>query len=245
LAEATHLLAHLVFDQQLYDEAEGIFRESLALYKSLGNQVLVSTIICDLGMVACQQGDLQTARQFYEESLALFDQLNVKDGKAQAIVRLGDIARLGGDYQKANDLYEQSLAINRELQIPQEIACALHKLGFIALHHSNIQRAQELFKESMALQSEVGNQQGIAECLAGLASSLVMLGEGEQAARFFGAAKGILNRTGLPIALADQVEWKRDEEKARALCDSSRFEKAWAEGKALNLNQAVALVNSA
>lgn len=243
LAEATHLLAHLVFDQQGYREAENIFRESLALYQSLGNQVLVSTIICDLGMVAYHQGDMPTARQYYEESLDLFDRLNVKDGKAQAIVRLGDLARLEGDYQRANDLYEQSLVINRELQFHQEIACSLHKLGFIALQRGDIHRAQAYFKESLTLQSEAGNQQGIAECLAGLASSLVMLREGEQAARFFGAARGILTRTGLPMAPADLAEWQRDEGKARALCDPSRFEKAWAEGEKLNLKQAVELAN--
>lgn len=243
LAEATHILAHLVFDQQRYREAEAIFRESLGLYESLDNQALVSTIICDLGMVACHQGDLQTARQYYEESIALFDQLNFKDGKAQATIRLGDIARLEGDYQKANDLYEQALAINRELQISLEIACALHKLGFIALQRGDIHRAQDHFKESLALQSEAGNQQGIAECLAGLASSLVMLGKGEQAALFFGAARGILTRTGLPMAPADQAEWQRDERKARDLCDPSRFEKSWVEGGELNLKQAVELAN--
>ncbi len=241
LAEATHLLAHLVFDQQCYGESEEIFRESLALYESLDNQALVSTIICDLGMVACHQGDLQTARKFYEESLDLFDRMSIKDGKAQTIIRLGDVARLEGDYQRASDLYEQSLAIYRELKIPQEIACSLHKLGFIAIQHGEIQRAWSLIKESLTLQSEVGNQQGIAECLAGLASCLVMLGDGEKAARFFGAASGILTRTGLPMAPADLTEWQRDEREARALCVPSRFEKAWAEGKALTLEQATKL----
>jgi predicted ATPase/DNA-binding XRE family transcriptional regulator len=243
LAEATHMLAHIVFDRQEYVAAEEIFRQSLALYKTLGNQVLVSTIICDLGMVASQQGNLQIAREYYEESLASFTQLNIKDGKAQAILRLGDLARLAGNYQEAKDLYEQALIINRELHIPQEIACALHKLGFVALRYGDIRHGQELFKDSLAIQYAADNQQGIAECLAGLASSLVMLREGESAARFFGAASGILTRTGLPMAPADLAEWQRDEARARAKCDSHIFEKAWAEGEVLNLKQAVELAD--
>jgi predicted ATPase/DNA-binding XRE family transcriptional regulator len=241
LAEATHLYAHLVFDQQRYGEAEEIFRESLALYRLLDNEVLGSVLICDLGLVAYHQGDLQTARKYYEESLTLFDKLHAKDGKAQATIRLGDIARLEGDYQRASDLYEKGLAINRELGMQLEIACGLHKLGFIALQRGDVQQAQALFKESLALQSEGSNQQGIAECLAGLASSLVMLGKSEQAARLFGAARGILARTGLPMAPADLAEWQRDEIKARASCDPSIFEKAWAEGEELSLQQAVDL----
>jgi predicted ATPase/DNA-binding XRE family transcriptional regulator len=241
LAEATHILAHLIFDQQCYRDAEDTFRESLTLYESFQNQALVSTIICDLGMVAYHQGDLETARKYYEESLTLFDHLNMKDGKAQAIVRLGDVARLEGNYKLAGDLYKQSLAINRELKINQEVACSLHKLGFIALQNGEIQQARAYFKESLTMQSENGNQQGIAECLAGLASSLVMNGEGEQAARFFGAASRILTRTGLPMSPADLSEWQRDEGKARALCDPYLFNRNWAEGEALTLEQAIKL----
>jgi predicted ATPase/DNA-binding XRE family transcriptional regulator/Tfp pilus assembly protein PilF len=243
LAEATHIYAHLIFDQQNYSEAEEIFRESLAMYETLGNQVLVGTIMCDLGMVVCQQGRLQTSRKYYDESLEIFDRLNVKDGKAQTFIRLGDITRLEGDYQKASELYEQALSINRELHIRQEIACAIHKLGFIALHQGDIHHGMTLFKESLAMQCEGDNLQGIAECLAGLASSQMLLGKGEQAARLFGAAKGILIRTGLPMALADQVEWQRDENKARAMYDHSSFEKAWSEGEGLNLKQAIELAN--
>lgn len=244
LAEASHLLAHLVFDQQRYGEAESIFRESLALYEALGNRVLVSTIICDLGMTACQQGDLHAARRYYEESLVLFEQLNVKDGKAQTYVRLGDVARLEGDYQRAGELFEQALAINRELKIKLEIACALHKLGFIALQRRDVHLSQSYFEQSLTIQSEGNNLQGIAECLAGLASSFVLLGDGEQAARYFGIARGILNRTGLPLAQADQAEWLRDEREARARCDPALFEKAWAEGEALSIEQAIKLALS-
>jgi predicted ATPase/DNA-binding XRE family transcriptional regulator len=243
LAEAIHMLAHIVFDRQNFGEAENIFRQSLAIYESLGNQVLVSTIICDLGMVACHRGDLQTARKYYEESLSSFTQLNVKDGKAQAILRLGDLARLDGNYKEANDLYEHALTINRELHISQEIACALHKLGFVALQHGDIRRGQALFRESLALQYAGDNQQGIAECLAGLASSQVMLSKFEQAAWLFGAASGILTRTGLPMAPADLAEWQRDESRARDMCDRPVFNKAWAAGEVLNLKQAVELAN--
>lgn len=244
LAEATHILAHLVFHQQHYNDAEEIFRQSLVLYKSLGDQVIAGNLICDLGMVATYQGDLHTARKYCEESLFLFDQLNARGQTAQACIRLGDITRQEGDYRIANDLYQQALAINRELQIPRGIAWALNKLGFIALQSGDIHQAQTLFTESLKIRSESGNQQGIAECLAGLASSLAMLGEGERAARFFGAARGILNHTGLPMAPVDLLEWQHNEGKARALCDPSRFEKAWAEGEALNLKQAVELVNA-
>ncbi|MGE5123425.1 MAG: ATP-binding protein, partial [Acidobacteriaceae bacterium] len=242
-AEATHILAHLVFLRQRYRDAEGFFRQGLALYKSLGDQVIVGNIICDLSMVAFYQGDLQTARKYCEESLSLFDQLNAKGQKAQADIRLGDITRQEGDYRKAYDLYQQALSINRELQIPRGIASALNKLGYISLHSGDIHQAQTLFAESLMIRSESGSQQGIAECLAGLACSLTRLSEGERAARFFGAAKGILNRTGLPMIPVDLLEWQRYERKARGLCNATRFQRAWSEGEALNLKQAVELAN--
>lgn len=240
LAEAMHMYGHIVFDHQDYGEAESIFRESLAIYESLGDSIIRISLIGDLGMVACHQGHLASAREYYEQSLALYIQNGIRDGEAQASIRLGDLARLEGDYEKATDLYERSLQINRELKITLEIACSLHKLGFTALYRGDAPRAEALFHESLALQHESGNQQGIAECLAGLASLRVAEEDYEDAARYFGAASQILTRTGLPIAPADLAEWQRDEEVARARCDPQCFEQAWMKGMGETVDSIVA-----
>jgi predicted ATPase/DNA-binding XRE family transcriptional regulator len=230
LAEATHMYGHVVFDQQDYQGAESLFKEALSIYESLEDSVLRIALISDLGLVAYHRHDFATARRYYEQSLALFLDKGMRDGEAASYIRLGDLARLEGDYQKAEDFYEMSLQINRELEIRIEIACALHKLGFTALRRGEIVLAQALFRESPALQHDLGNQQGIAECLAGLASTKVYCEEYWDAARYFGAARQILSKTGLPLAPADLAEWQADEQAARAKCDPMSLEQAWSIG---------------
>ncbi|KAF0110435.1 MAG: XRE family transcriptional regulator [Chloroflexi bacterium] len=230
LAEAIHMHGHIVFDQRNYEEAKNIFQKSLSTYEALGDCVIRITLLGDLGLVACHQGDLVSARAYYEQCMELYIMYEIKDGEAQTYIRLGDVARLEGDYEKAGGFYEKSLLINRGLKISLEIACSLHKLGFSALHKGELHQAQALFRESLALQHEFGNQQGMAECLAGLASVDVYVGRYEEAARNFCAARRILTKTGLPIGPADLAEWQRDEEKARSKCGSKQFELAWSKG---------------
>ena len=240
LAESTHMYGHIVFDQQNYPEAERVFKESLSIYESLGDTNVRIALISDLGLVACHQGDLVLARGYYEDSLRLSIQNELKENEAQSYLRLGDIARLDGDYDKAGQLYEKSLMICRDMIIPREIACLLQKLGFIALHRGEVNQARSLFGESLGLQHEVSNQQGIAECLAGLASVKVVNKEFEESAVYFGAARQILTRTGLPMAPADLAEWARDEELARSRCDPQRFEQAWSKGRDAKVDDLVA-----
>jgi predicted ATPase/class 3 adenylate cyclase len=240
LAEATHMYGHIVFDQQNYTEAERVFKESLSIYESLGDSDVRIALIGDLGMVACHQGDLSLARGYYEQSLTLSIQNGVKDCEARSYILLGDITRQAGDYKKAEELYEKSLRIFRNLNISREIACTQQKLGFIAIHRGEINQAQVLFRESLALQHEAGNQQGVAECLAGLASVMVMKEEDEEAAIYFGAAIQILTRTGLPMAPADMAEWERDEAVARSRCNPQCFEQARAKGSEAAIKDLVA-----
>jgi tetratricopeptide (TPR) repeat protein len=235
------MYGHIVFDQQNYGEAERVFKESLSLYEAMGDNTGIKiSLISDLGLVACHQGDLTTARDYYEKSLALSIQNELKENEGQSYLRLGDIARLEGNYMKAREFYNKSLGIFREIKLSKEIASSLHKLGYIALHQGNIDQARALFLESLTLQNKVSNQQGIAECLAGLASVKVKNEEDEEAAEFFGAAKGILTRTGLPISPADLAEWARDEEVGRLRCDPKRFEQAWSRGSAASIDDLVA-----
>lgn len=239
LAEAIHMYGHAVFDQQNYTEAERIYKESLALYETMGNQSFRISLISDLGLVACHQGNLESAQRFYKQSLALCIQNKIAIGEAASYIRLGDISRQRGDYEIADKYYQKSLEINRELKISLEIACSLHKLGFTALRRGEIIEASSLFRESLDLQHQSGNQQGIAECLAGLASVEVHRGEYENAARYFAAAKGILTRTGLPMAPADIIEWQRDEALARSGCDACLFEQAWKMGTEATVDKLV------
>jgi hypothetical protein len=81
----------------------------------------------------------------------------------------------------------------------------------------------------------------LAFALVGLAGSLAMLGQGERAARLYGAAEALQARTGatLPNQAARALH-ERQVAALRAQLDPATFAAAWAEGRAMTLDEAIA-----
>ncbi len=65
-------------------------------------------------------------------------------------------------------------------------------------------------------------------------------GQPERAARLFGASESILQNLGASLQPADQIEIDRYQDDVRAQLDEKTFEKAWAEGRAMSIEDAVA-----
>ncbi len=73
-----------------------------------------------------------------------------------------------------------------------------------------------------------------------LGGSLGAVGEPERAARLLGAAETTLSRIGAYIETTDRPEFERINREVRALLDEATFQAAWAEGRKMTLEQAVA-----
>ncbi len=69
-----------------------------------------------------------------------------------------------------------------------------------------------------------------------------MRGEPERAARLFGAWEAILERLCAVPQPSDKPEYDRSIAAVRAQLDEATFGRAWAEGRAMSLEQAVASV---
>jgi hypothetical protein len=85
------------------------------------------------------------------------------------------------------------------------------------------------------------NQEGIMRGLAGMAVLAAARGHHERAARLLGAAESQRERVGLgPFALPERAAYERARDMARTKLDVPGFERVWAGGRALPLQEAVA-----
>jgi hypothetical protein len=75
--------------------------------------------------------------------------------------------------------------------------------------------------------------------LAGLAGPISARGDPERAARLLGASEALLETIGVGLQCSDQFEVDRYEAAVREQLDQATFEAAWAEGRAMSLEQAV------
>jgi hypothetical protein len=73
-----------------------------------------------------------------------------------------------------------------------------------------------------------------------LAGPVGASGQPELAARLFGASESILQNLGASLQPADKIEIDRYQDDVRAQLDEKTFEKAWAEGRAMSIEDAVA-----
>lgn len=167
-----------------------------------------------------------------------------------------------GEYEAARSLQEESLAIRRELADRSGIAASLSSLGLVAYAQGQYGAARSLHQESLAIRRELGDRLGIAASLEALAG-LACAGEGQPdageragtrgrlpeveatdsagvAARLFGAAEALREAIGAPLPPNEQNAYRRQVSRARELLEEQAFSAAWAEGRAMTRERAVA-----
>ena len=120
------------------------------------------------------------------------------------------------------------------------VANALCSLGHVTHYQGEHQKALELFKESLTLRHRLDDKQGLSMSLAGLGGVLVSCGLPERAALIFGAADAAFSRSTFQMQPLDQRDYEQGIERVRAQLGQEKFIKAWSDGRALPLEEAVA-----
>jgi len=214
--------------------------QALSLYRELGDKVNTAWALVFLGAHSLGSPDeYKNSIALNAEGLALFRDLDHQPGMAQALNGLGEAARLHGDYERAAEAYEECLAISRAIGDKQREAIMLGNLGYIAQHRGDYERAEALSKAALALLWELQSTYLIAFALATLAGPVEAKGDPERAARLLGASAALFETLGAGLQPADQPEVDQYIAALRMQMDEARFRAAWAEGRAMSLDEAV------
>ncbi len=153
---------------------------------------------------------------------------------------LGFVAQQQGEYGQAHALYTQSLALFRELGDKRGIAYALHDLGFVAQQQGEYARACALLVESLTLAWDTAEKYRITEILADVAAGASAQGQAARAARLWGAGARLREDIGAKAPPNEHTRYERYLATARAHLDAATFAAAWAEGRAMSLEEAIA-----
>ncbi len=237
-ADALHGAGWLAVTQGDYPAARSLYREAVAIRQELGQRGALAFSLRGLGFAALHQGDYSTARAVLEQALAI----RQEDGGMGPgeLEGLALVARREGDYSAARRLQEQVLAIVREVGGRREVAYALSNLGVVALCQADYSAARAFLEESLGILRELGHKFGAALCLVRLGELAGAQKRLPEAARLFGAAEALREaiRTALPGA--DRDDYERSVAALRAAMGDEAFEAAWAEGRAMTMEEAVA-----
>lgn len=161
---------------------------------------------------------------------------------------VGDLAYTQGNYKRAKASYTESFEFWQEIGHPSNRAWSLTNLGYVAFHQAHRKEANTLVMKSLVLHQELDNKRGIAACLIGLACIAEDQGKLKQIARLLGSIERLLEVKAIPL-IRDIVyekplfrtEYERLVAAARSALGAEAFEAALATGRALTLEQAIAL----
>ena len=234
-----HNLGAVAREQGDYAAARSLLEESLAVGRDLGDKRNIALSLNSLGSVAREHADYAAARALFEESLAIKRELGDKRSMAITLNNLANVACEQGDYALARALHEESLAIKRELGDRVGIAISLHNLGNVAAAEGNHAQARSLHGESLMIGRELGDRLGIASCLEGLVEVAGAYQDPERAARLFGAAEALREAIGAPLTPVARADHARNVAATRARLGDEVFAAAWAEGRAMPLEEAI------
>jgi predicted ATPase/class 3 adenylate cyclase/DNA-binding CsgD family transcriptional regulator len=279
IAHSLHLLAFVARDRGNLTRAGTLFEEALALRRKLGNKEDIAWSLLQWGILICRQGEYARAKAFFEESLGLFRELAhphaigwslnrlaemcFLSGGDPAIVRSllaeslplfravgeksgimdyfylsGRLALNRGDAPTARSLAEQGLAISREIGLGEPELLSF--LGEVEARQGNYATAHALYEESLTIARRAGRQVDIASYLEGLAGVVAAQGEPTWAARLWGAAEAVREATGAPLPPVERADYERSMASARAQLGEQAFATAWAEGRAMTPELALA-----
>ncbi len=156
------------------DRAEAFCRESLALFRELGDIQGIAFSLHRLGQVASARSNYIAARSLEEEALQLFKEVDDKEGIAYSLTDLAYGVIDQGEFSRARFMAEEGLALFRMSGDKPGIIYALLRLGRVYyFSQEDLARAYALAEEALKLSREVGYKWGIASSL-GLLGQLIL-----------------------------------------------------------------------
>ncbi len=226
-----------------YEQATELFREGLALGQEAEDKFNVVWALLNLGKVSSDQGDHERAAQFYEEGLSLCRESGYTTPLPNFLSALVCELLLQGDQERATTLNTEASALVRKqganLGGHSRIPGTLERLGWAALLLGDQERAKGWHEEHLRLSQELGNKLIATESLEGLACAVGTKGETERAAKLFGAAQGLREAVGYQKSLSERAVQEPYLVASRSRLEEAAWEAAFAEGRTMELEEAV------
>lgn len=137
-------------------KGETLLRESLTLFRGLGDSTGIAHVLHHVAHVLIGQGDYERASGLFEESVALFKDVGSTWGVGWSLYCLGDLMLKRGDDTRATVVLEESLALCRQAGNTWTTANVLGSLGMAAEKRGDYDTAGALLGEGVTIAQQIG-----------------------------------------------------------------------------------------
>jgi tetratricopeptide (TPR) repeat protein len=223
----------IAFSRQTHEQA-------LSLAREIGDRGAEAFELGSAAAHASELGDYERATALFEESLAVAREVGDPGPVALALHNLAHQDWEQGEPARAMARLEEAREVAREHRLDWILPSILIGLGTIATDPGEPARAAGYFRESLAAAQARGNLDDLTDGIGGMARLAAATGEAETATRLLGAADTLRESLGVTISPGEQEDLDTIFNGLRAKLGEEVFAAAWASGRALSEQEAVA-----
>jgi ATP/maltotriose-dependent transcriptional regulator MalT len=222
-----------------YDVARSLCEEALAISERAEYLLGQAESLFSLGRIAMYQDEREQAHQFYSAALRLVHGMNSIVWLPSLLGNLASVCVDQGDFATARMYLQSALDIARSRNDLPNIAMTLSNLAYISLVQSDWNSARRLLSESLRLRYECYDRRLVAHSLEYCAWIAGMSQQPTRAARILGAVDAIRSEIEVPVPPVILQDYDRFVPLARSQLAPPAWDRAWAEGCAMSLEQAL------
>jgi non-specific serine/threonine protein kinase len=213
-----------------YEICDPLYEESLAIYREIGDERGMASILQRLGNSANERGERERARDLLDQSQELargrFPYIEIPNYSV-----LGRAKVMDGDAEGGAALLRKSAEMAADIGWHWWRAGDLWRLASLAIDRGDVDEAERDGSEAIRLYRPDENRPGVAAALISLARVALVRGDHSRAGRLWGAVEAELERS--PHA----GQWRSYASRAESLLDEAdpEFVAAVDEGRSIDL----------
>ncbi|MGE5373997.1 MAG: ATP-binding protein, partial [Bacteroidota bacterium] len=217
-------------------------RQCLEAYKACGSPFGMAEACIVLYASASDAGDLEAARYWSETGIALRRKIGDKDGLAYDLTMGALVPFFQADYKGAKRMLAEAMQACRETRFRYSMGLALGLLGMTCLFADEPGQALDYFSQHAALAGETSDATLKTFNLYFLTWLFLKLGQYRPALQLIGTLEvSNLHRTAtLYAGPALQEGFEQYRQEARQALGEAEYNAAYAEGRLLSLDSAIA-----
>ncbi len=240
LAYSLTWLADMHEIEHEWESAKKVYERALHINRELGDSWQSAHNLAALGYLALRDADYKAARAYYGEALAVYRSVNDRWHMAAAQRGMGDVELMEGRLNLAASFYEESLRLYRLHSDRLRTAIMLRCLGYVELQKGHYSTAATNFSESLDALHAIGHKPSVLICLAAFASLGVAQGHFVCAARLSALVEESREQLTAAMSAITLTFFDRDVAQARHEMGEDAFQTAYAEGRRMSIEQAIA-----
>jgi predicted ATPase/DNA-binding SARP family transcriptional activator len=199
----------------------------------------VARLLCSLTSTCFELGDWDEAWHLGLEARERFEALDRPEEDAEVLHTLVRICRRRGDHARARVLLEEGLTLCRKRNLHRVLINVLGALGHLLRDEGEYAVARAHYQESLKIRWELGLLHAVAQSLEDLAVLAGRQGEAERVSRLLGVQAALCESLGSPPPTVNVEAYERTVSESRAALGEAGFARAWAEGQATPLEEAI------